>query len=87
MTNSPAGTLIYMSPQTRLSIVSASNKYNPYKADVYSLGVTALHYANLSPPVSLGDEGLQSLVEEHLVQLACSEQVKDYVESAGRPAS
>lgn len=85
MTNSPAGTLIYMSPQARLSIVSSSNKYNPYKADVYSLGVTALHYVNLSPPVRLGDEGLQSLVEEHLAQLTCSERVKECLRAMLNP--
>ena len=79
MTNSPAGTLLYMSPQVRLSFVSSANKYSPYKADVYSLGVTALHLATLVPPMRLGSEGMESLVEEQLSQFVCSDALKKWL--------
>lgn len=85
VTNSPAGTLLYMSPQARLSLISASNKYNPYKADVYSLGVTALHLAALAPPVRLGDEGFESLIEEYLTQMTYSERIRKWLRAMLNP--
>ena len=42
-----AGTTYYFSPELRVASMAVGKKYDPFKSDVYSLGVTVLHMAKL----------------------------------------
>jgi serine/threonine protein kinase len=50
------GTPVYLSPALRLGLAQRSGTvhHNPFKSDVYSLGMTVLHMAHLRPPILLG---------------------------------
>jgi serine/threonine protein kinase len=62
------GTPFYMSPELKLALVTdiAKIQYNPYKSDVYSLGMTLLHCYLMEPPAALLD---LSVLEERTNQL------------------
>jgi len=50
------GTPMYLSPQIREGMVKFRDvtQYNPYHADVYSLGITMVYLATLESPMKLG---------------------------------
>lgn len=48
LASSVAGTLAYMSPLQRQIIMGQEVKYDPFKSDVFALGMTALSLASLS---------------------------------------
>ena len=50
------GTPMYLSPQIREGMVKLRDvtQYNPYHADVYSLGITMVYLATLESPMKLG---------------------------------
>ena len=49
------GTPFYMSPELKLALTAdlSTIEYNPYKSDVYSLGMTLLYCYQLDPPYNL----------------------------------
>ena len=67
-----------MCKQVRLSLVSEEHRYNPFKADVYALGITTLYLAGLTPPFrqSKSGCGFESLANETLNRLQVSEGMK-----------
>jgi len=67
------GTPFYMSPELKLALTAdlAKAQYNPYKSDVYSLGMTLLFCYQLEPPHSLLDlRILQERTDEVLQAVA-----------------
>jgi serine/threonine protein kinase len=46
-----SGTLAYMSPEQRQVYLGQITEYNPFKTDVFELGMTALAMASLDPPL------------------------------------
>ena len=70
------GTPFYMSPELKLALTAdlAKAQYNPYKSDVYSLGMTLLFCYQLEPPHSLLDlRILQERTDEVLQAVAHSQ--------------
>ena len=78
LTNSPQGTLPYMCKQARLSLISEENRYEPFKADIYALGITTLYLAALAPPFRPREtgHGFVSVANETLGSLRLSEGFK-----------
>jgi len=78
LTNSFQGTLPYTCKQVRLAYVSEEYRYNPYKADIYALGITTLYLAALAPPFrqSKSGPGFVSLATETLDSLLLTEGFK-----------
>lgn len=54
------GTPFYMSPELKLALTAdlSTIEYNPYKSDVYSLGMTLLYCYQLNPPYNLLNLGM-----------------------------
>ena len=48
--STPAGTIAYMSPQQRLVYCGELDRYNTFKGDVFSLGMTLYAMSSLSLP-------------------------------------
>jgi serine/threonine protein kinase len=47
------GSLVYMSPEQRQVYLDQIIEYNPFKTDVFELGMTALAMASLDPPTEM----------------------------------
>lgn len=84
ITISLAGTPLYLSPILRASFINMNAKkkherpvHNPYKSDVYSLGLTFMAMANLRPSSELATlDGLEAKIEKAISEIAYSEVVK-----------
>ena len=91
VTNSTQGTPPYMCKQVRLSLASEANRYDPFKADIYALGMTTLYLAALAPPFRQRGFAFDNLVNETLGGLRYSEGFKQLLrtmlaeEEADRP--
>ncbi|CAG9335451.1 unnamed protein product [Blepharisma stoltei] len=88
------GTVLYLSPilkQAYIDIFEGKNltatvHHNPYKSDVYSLGLTFLYMASLSPPVGLnsnigGNVGLRRRIKNAIRSLRFSSKIKELLEA------
>jgi len=65
-----------MSPQQKDNYTYDNEKYNPFQADVYSLGVTFVHLAALTFPIELGSRYQKERVEAKIAELTCSDRLK-----------
>jgi serine/threonine protein kinase len=75
------GTPLYLSPLLRNALTSNMRavQHNAYKSDVYSLGLTFLHMAKLSPPVEVmvGDPQMRAArMEQTIASLNYSESLQ-----------
>lgn len=75
------GTPLYLSPLLRNALISNMRavQHNAYKSDVYSLGLTFLHMAKLSPPmeVMVGDPQMRvARVEQTIASLNYSQSLQ-----------
>jgi serine/threonine protein kinase len=74
--NTSVGDMRYMSPQLREAWTNGAS-YNPFKADVFALGATALHLATLTSPSALiTSSQLQEKVNREMARLSYSEQLR-----------
>lgn len=78
------GTPMYLSPELREyysrpdSERLARPKYNPYKSDVYSLGLTLIHMICLKPPIELSRlHALEEATRQKVAELPVSDTLKD----------
>ena len=84
ITVSLAGTPLYLSPILRASFISMNAKkrherpvHNPYKSDVYSLGISFLAMTNLHQPNELATlDDLEAKIEKAISDIAYSDTVK-----------
>jgi serine/threonine protein kinase len=84
ITISLAGTPLYLSPILRASFITMNAQrknerpmHNPYKSDVYSLGISFLAMANLRTPNELATlDHLETKIEKVINDIAYSEVVK-----------
>jgi serine/threonine protein kinase len=70
--NTVVGTPMYLSPQIRegLAMMADVAQYNPYQADVYSLGVMMLYLATLEPPKTLSAlDNLEGKIEQEIQRI------------------
>jgi hypothetical protein len=81
-----AGTLSYLSPVLKNNFIqSVKTSFakqavcNPFKSDVYSLGLTVLHMATLEIPDLNDGQDLESRVEEAVERLEYSFEIQDLV--------
>lgn len=65
-----------MCPQMKKSLVNRGVEYNPFKADVYSLGTTLIKLIALSFPAALQCEYNSDTTHKVVSELQCSEQLK-----------
>ena len=76
------GTPFFLSPELKLKLAesmqggNAKNLYDPYKSDVYSLGVTMLYMGSLQPPNSLMKASDPDTVEAVLQTLGSYDRLK-----------
>ena len=78
------GTPIYLSPELRAYYVLPENmrasklQYNPYKSDVYSLGLTFIHLIQLFPAMNLTKlEGLEEATRIQVENLQTTQHMKE----------
>ena len=71
----PQEMVAYKCSQERMALLS-EGIYNPFKADVYSLGLTTLYYATLIPPFRLSERNFESAANEQIAQLKLSRKFK-----------
>lgn len=78
------GTPIYLSPLLRQGAISLTRtiRHNVYKSDVYSLGLTFLHMAKLSPPTCamLGDTHMRvKALQQAIGAIPYSKTMQDFL--------
>ena len=81
------GTPLFLSPQLLEALSerirtgsSVGTKYNPFKSDVFSLGLTIVHLATLSPPTGIGSlPGLEGKLEALVQTVGYSEWIKELI--------
>ena len=77
MTSNPVGTMVYLSPEARIAVLTTGSRYNPFRSDVYSLGITVLHAALLDLPEELSVmDGLEARIQAIISSLSYSDKVK-----------
>ena len=78
LTNSAQGTLPYMSREARVAFIDSEARYDPFKADIYSLGMTTLYLCALEPPFrrNANGPGYVNLSTEVIGRLGCSTEMK-----------
>lgn len=88
------GTVLYLSPALKQAYIdiwdgkntNAIAHHNPFKSDVFSLGLTFLYMASLSPPVSLnsnieGTQGLRRRIKSSITSLKTSSRIQYVLEA------
>lgn len=82
LTNSTNGTLPYMCRQVRLSLIDAENRYDPFKADIFSLGMTTLYLSALEPPFrpNANGPGSVNISDEVIGRLSVSPGLKQLLQ-------
>lgn len=76
--NTVVGTPVYLSPQLRQNLGNSDfAEYNPFKADVYSLGLSLYYAATLqSPRVLASQDHLAANTQAAVDSLQCSDSFK-----------
>lgn len=73
------GTRFYLSPEVKMAFFEPGHVYDPFKSDVYSLGVMMLELAKLAMPASIDsakEEVITAAVREEVSSLTYSDEFK-----------